>query len=223
MLDKERNLQLALPSPKKLFTPAVTAIIVLMIIGYALISYAGDFVLNYLALSGNAVIRGKIWQLLTYPFFEGCSRNLIFNGFLLLFVGSAIEREWRTGPFVLFLLVVSVTCAVLWVIVSLILARNYIGLGMSACGYGLIAAFGVLFYRRLVFTILWTVEAQYLAWLLIGIGIVLGIPQPITWIWVSGAAVGYAYIKLRQQQNAGRAKIRHTAGRDRGEDFVDID
>ncbi len=223
MLDKERNLQLALPSPRKLFTPAVTAIIVLMIIGYALISYAGDFVLNYLALSGNAVIRGKIWQLLTYPFFEGCSRNLIFNGFLLLFVGSAIEREWRTGPFVLFLFVVSVTCAVLWVIVSLVLARNYIGLGMSACGYGLIAAFGVLFYRRLVFTILWTVEAQYLAWLLIGIGIVLGIPQPITWIWVSGAAVGYAYIKLRQQQNAGRAKIRHTAGRDRGEDFVDID
>ncbi len=223
MLDKERNLQLALPSPRKLFTPAVTAIIVLMIIGYALISYAGDFVLNYLALSGNAVIRGKIWQLLTYPFFEGCSRNLIFNGFLLLFVGSAIEREWRTGPFVLFLFVVSVTCAVLWVIVSLVLARNYIGLGMSACGYGLIAAFGVLFYRRLVFTILWTVEAQYLAWLLIGIGIVLGIPQPITWIWVSGAAVGYAYIKLRQQQNAGRAKIRHTAGRDRGGNFVDID
>lgn len=223
MLDKERNLQLALPSPKKLFTPAVTTIIVLMIIGYTLISYAGDFVINHLALSGAGVIHGKIWQLLTYPFFEGCSRNLIFNGFLLLFVGSSIEREWHTGPFILFLLVVSVTCGVLWVIVDLLLPRIYIGLGMSACGYGLIAAFGVLFYRRLVFTILWTVEAQYLAWLLIGIGIVLGIPQPITWIWVSGAAVGYAYIKLRQQQNVGRAKIRHSAGRDRGGDFVDID
>lgn len=223
MLDKERNMQLALPSPKKLFTPAVTAMIVLMIVGYAISSYARDFAINYLALSGTGVIHGKIWQLLTYPFIVGCGRNLIFNGFLLLFVGSSIEREWRTGPFILFLLVVSVTCALLWVIVSLMLARNYIGLGMSACGYGLIAAFGVLFYRRLVFTILWTVEAQYLAWLLIGIGIVLGIPQPITWIWVSGAAVGYAYIKLRQQQNVGRAKTRHSARRDRGGDFVDID
>jgi membrane associated rhomboid family serine protease len=223
MLDKERNLQLALPSPKKLFTPAVTAIIVLMIVGYAVSSYAKDLAINHLALSGPGVIHGKIWQLFTYPFIAGCGRNLVFNGFLLLFVGSSIEREWRTGPFVLFLLVVSVTCALLWVIVSLMVGRNYIGLGMSSCGYGLIAAFGVLFYRRLVFTILWTVEAQYLSWFLIGIGIVLGIPQPITWIWVSGAAVGYAYIKLRQQQNVGRAKSRPSPDRTRGGDFVDID
>jgi membrane associated rhomboid family serine protease len=223
MLDKERNMQLALPSPKKLFTPAVTAIIVLMIVGYTLYSYAPKFVIRYLALSGSSVIRGRIWQLFTYPFFEGCGRNLVFNGILLLLVGSSIERQWRTGPFVLFLLIVSVTCGLLWMIFSLILSTNYVGFGMSACGYGLIAAFGVLFYRRLVYTILWTMEAQYLAWLLIGIGIVLGIPQPITWIWVSGAAVGYAYIKIRQQQNVGRAKIRHCARRDRGGDFVDID
>jgi len=223
MLDKERNLQLALPSPKKLFTPAITAIIVLMIIGYAISSYAQDFAIKHLALSGTGVIHGKIWQLFTYPFIAGCGRDLAFNGVLLLLVGSAIEREWHTGPFILFLLVVSVTCGVLWVIVDLLLPGIYIGLGMSAGGYGLIAAFGVLFYRRLVFTILWTVEAQYVSWFLIGVGIVLGIPQPITWIWVSGAAVGYAYIKLRQQQNVGRAKVRHSAGRDRGGDFVDID
>ena len=223
MLDKERNMQLALPSPKKLFTPAVTAIIVLMIVGYALSSYARDFAINHLALSGTGVIHGKIWQLLTYPFIAGCGRNLVFNGILLLFVGSSIERQWRTGPFVVFLLVVSVTCALIWVIISLVLARNYIGLGMSACGYGLIAAFGMLFYRRLVMTILWTVEAQYLSWFLIGVGIVLGIPQPITWIWVSGAAVAYVYIKLRQRENTGIARTRRSINRDRGNDFVDID
>jgi hypothetical protein len=94
---------------------------------------------------------------------------------------------------------------------------------MSAWGYGLIAAFGILFYRRLVFTVLWTVEAQYLSWFLIGVGIVLGIPRPITWIWVSGAAVAYVYIKLRQRQNLSTAKSRRTASWDRGDDFVDID
>jgi membrane associated rhomboid family serine protease len=223
MLDKERNIQMALPSPKKLFTPAVTVIIVLMIIGYALFSYARDFVVVHLALSGTGVIHGKIWQFLTYSFFNDGSLCLVFNAILLLFVGSSIEREWRTGPFVIFLLVVSVTCGLLWVIVNLAFGKNYAGLGMSACGYGLIAAFGMLFYRRLVFTVLWTVEAQYVSWFLIGVGIVLGIPQPITWIWVSGAAVGYAYIKLRQQQNFGRAKSRRTGSRDRGGDFVDID
>ena len=223
MLDKERNIQLALPSPKKLFTPAVTAIIIMMIVGYALFCYAGDFVLNHLALSGTGVIHGKIWQILTYPFFDGCGRSLVFNGILLLFVGSSIERQWRTGPFVVFLLVVSVTCGLLWMIAGLLLRTNYVGMGMSASGYGLIAAFGMLFYRRLVLAILWTVEAQYLSWFLIGVGIVLGIPQPITWIWVSGAGVAYVYIKLRQRENVGRAKIRRSASRDRGGDFVDID
>ena len=223
MLDKERNIQLALPSPKKLFTPAVTVIIVLMIVGYALLSYARGFVLNHLVLSGAGVIHGKIWQLLTFSFFNDGSLCLVFNGILLLFVGSSIEREWRTGPFVVFLLVVSVTCGLLWVIVNLALGQNYAGLGMSAWGYGLIAAFGMLFYRRLVLAVLWTVEAQYVSWFLIGIGIVLGIPQPITWIWVSGAGVAYIYIKLRQRENIGRAKIRRTASRDRGNDFVDID
>ena len=223
MLDKERNIQLALPSPKKLFTPAVTVIIILMIVGYTLLSYARGFVVNHLVLSGTGVLHGKIWQLLTFSFFNDGSLCLVFNGILLLFVGSSIEREWRTGPFLLFLLVISVTCGLLWVIVNLVLGKNFAGLGMSAWGYGLIAAFGVLFYRRLVFTVLWTVEAQYLSWFLIGVGIVLGIPRPITWIWISGAAVAYAYIKLRQQQNVGRAKIRRSAGRDRGDDFVDID
>ena len=124
---------------------------------------------------------------------------------------------------VVFLLVVSVTCGLLWMIAGLLLRTNYVGMGMSACGYGLIAAFGVLFYRRLVLTILWTVEAQYLSWFLIGVGIVLGIPQPITWIWVSGAGVAYIYIKLRRRENVGRAKIRRSTSRDRGGDFVDID
>jgi membrane associated rhomboid family serine protease len=223
MLDKERNIQLALPSPKKLFTPAVTAILVLMIVGYALSSYAEDFALRHLVLRGTDVIHGKVWQLLTYPFIAVGGQGLVFNGLLFLLIGSSVERQWRTRPFVVFLLVVSVTCAVVWVVVSLVLRRNYIGFGMSACGYGLIAAFGMLFYRRLVLAILWTVEAQHLSWFLIGVGIVLGIPQPITWIWVSGAAVAYAYIKLRQGQSFGRAKPRRRSGRPREGDFVDID
>jgi membrane associated rhomboid family serine protease len=194
-----------------------------MIVGYALLGYASDFVLNHLALSSTGVIHGKIWQLFTYPFFEVSGCNLVFHGILLLFVGSSIERQWHTGPFVLFLLVVSVTCALIWVIISLVFSRNYIGLGLSACGYGLIAAFGMLFYRRLVHTVLWTVEAQYVSWFLIGVGIVLGIRQPITWIWVFGAAVAYVYIKFRRRQNVGRAKSRRSSVRTRGDDFVDID
>ncbi|MHC4741675.1 MAG: rhomboid family intramembrane serine protease [Planctomycetota bacterium] len=224
MLDKERNMQLAFPSPKKLFTPAVTVIIILMIVGYALFYYAQGFVLNHLTLSRDGIFSGKIWQLITYSFVNGCGRDLVFNGLVILFVGSMIEREWSTGAFLLFMLVVSVVCGVLWVIINSIAGVNYGGLGTGACGYGLIAAFGVLCYRRLIFTILWTVEAQYLAWFLIAVGIVLGIPRPRTWIWVSGAAVGYVYIKLRLRQTTGPVvRKRRGGGKARGGGFVDID
>ena len=224
MLDKERNMQLALPSPKKLLTPAVTAIIVLMIIGYVLINYGQRFVFDHLALSSQGILHGKIWQLVTYSFVNGCGRNLVFNGVVVLFIGSMIEREWSMGAFLLFMLVVSVTCALIWVIISLIVRTNYIGLGTGACGYGLIGAFGLLHYRRLVLTILWTVEAQYVAWFLIAVGIVLGIPQPITWIWVSGAGVAYVYIKLRLRQSPGPVMKRRRGGRQAsGGGFVDID
>jgi membrane associated rhomboid family serine protease len=223
MSEAERNIQLALPSPKKLFTPAVTAIIVLMIVGFTLFSYTGRFAVNYLALSAPNVLHGRIWQLFTYPLVNGNGWRLVFNGILVLFIGSSIEREWRTADFLVLWLVVSVTCGLLWVIVSLVTRNNFIGLGTGACGYGLIGAFGLLFRRRRILALFWTVEAQYLAWFLIVVGIILGIPQPITWIWVSGAAVAYVYIKLRWRQVSGGARSTRSPSQDRGGGFVDID
>jgi membrane associated rhomboid family serine protease len=222
MSDAARNIQLALPSPGKLFTPAVTAIIVLMIVGFTLFSYANAFVASYLALSARSFIRGRIWQLLTYPLVNGCGRDLIFNGILVLFIGSSVERAWHTTAFLILWLVVSVTCGLLWVAANLAAGSNYVGLGTAACGYGLIGAFGLLFRGRRILAFFWTVEAQYLALFLIAIGIILGIPRPITWIWVSGAAVAYVYIKLRwrQESQAGSAG---SSARGRGDGFVDID
>lgn len=224
MLDKERNMQLAFPSPKKLLTPAVTTILVLMIIGYALANYCPAFVGAHLAISSHGVLHGKIWQLVTYSLVNGCGWPLLFNAVAVLLFGSLMEREWGTGSFLLFMLVVSVTCGAIWVIISLIARGNYIGLGTGACAYGVIAAFGVLYYRRLVLTIIWTVEAQYFALFIIAVGIVLRIPQPITWIWVSGAGVGYVYVKLRLRKTTRPViRRRRASGEARGGGFVDID
>ncbi len=223
MSDSQRAIQQCFPSPRKLFTPAVTAILVLLVAGYTLFSYATDFTINHLAITGRGLLSGKIWQLITYSFINGCGRSLVFNGLLLLFIGSTIERQWRTGAFVTFFLVVSCVCGLIWALLSLILNRTYVGLGTSACGYGLIGAFGVLFYRQRVMALFWTVEAQYIAWFLIVVGIVLGIPQPITWVWVSGAGVAYLYIKLRQPRASKRMTSGPVSRQNRGGGFVDID
>lgn len=223
MADFETHMQLAFPSPSKLFTPAVTTILILMIAGWAVISYAPVFTANWLAVSSQGLLRGRIWQLVTYSFINGCSGNLVFNGLMVLFIGSTIEREWRTRSFVALWLVVSVTCGVIWFLVSLVGGWNYVGIGTGACGYGIIGTFGLLFRRKRFLALFWSVEAQYIAWLLIGIGLVLGIARPISWIWVAGALVAYIYVKLRWRIQSNSMYNRPAAVEGRRDGFVDVD
>lgn len=223
MADFETHMQLAFPSPSKLFTPAVTTILILMIAGWAVISYAPDFTANWLAVSSQGLLRGRIWQLVTYSFINGCSGNLVFNGLMVLFIGSTIEREWRTRSFVALWLVVSVTCGVIWFLVNLVGGWNYVGIGTGACGYGIIGTFGLLFRRKRFLALFWSVEAQYIAWLLIGIGLVLGIARPISWIWVAGALVAYIYVKLRWRIQSNSMYNRPAAVEGRRDGFVDVD
>lgn len=222
MPEVERYIQLALPSPRKLLTPGVITILALLVVGYAVVYYAEDFTVNYLSISGRGLLRGMVWQLITYSFVNLSTWSMLFDGLVLLFMGSAIEREWRTGRFLLTWAVVSAVCGVIWAFVCLVIGRQYPGIGSAAGSYGLIAIFGVLFRRQRFLAWFWTVEAQNIAIFLIVVGIVIGLRQPMAWIWVAGAGVGYIYVKLcmaarSRPQTGGEA----AAARPRG--FVDID
>ena len=218
--EHRRQIQMALPKPSKLFTPGVITILALMIVGYAVTGYFSEWALGdlcsvppspgHLILVPGAVARGHLWQLFTYSFIDPCGSNLVWHGLLLLLCGSAIEREWRTRSFLMLWFIVTVTCAVLWVLVSLILStvigREFWGLGSHSGAYGILGAFGLLFRKQRILVFFWGMEAQYLCLLLIGIGLVIGIRQPISWIWVAGAGVAYLYVKLRTKSRLGGAR-----------------
>jgi membrane associated rhomboid family serine protease len=215
--------QMTFPSPTKLFTPGVTAIIILLIAGMLLSLFAGDFIINFFALSSQNVLHGRIWQLVTYPFASGSPINVIFSCLIILFAGSAVEREWRTASFVLLWLVTSVGCGLLWIIVNLLTGNNFIGIGASGCTYGLIATMGLLFRGRRFFMFFVTVDSRYLVLILIAIGILTNIATPINLVWISGALVAYAYIKLRwRMASQSQGSVPPVKQRRTG-DFVDID
>ena len=148
---------------------------------------------------------------------------MIFDGLIVIFIGSAIEREWRSASFLLLMLTVSVVCGVIWLLVNLAGGWNYLGLGTGACAYGLIAAFGLLFRRTRFFALFWTIEAQYLALILIAIGLIVGIARPISWIWVGGAGVAYLYVKLRLRMASPMSVKKASQAHRRHGDFVDLD
>ncbi len=214
--------QIVFSSPTRLFTPIITAIVALMIIGFALVHYATGFTIGNLALVAQNFLHGKFWELVTYSLVNSCPWNLIFNGLVVLFMGSAIEREWGAKSFILLWLVVAVVCGIIWMVVSLLLGKELAGIGTEACVYGIIATFGILYRGTRMWFYFFTVEAQYLALIVIGIGIVLSIVQPLSLIWISGALVAYIYVKLRWRI-ASQQRSTTTAGHRRSNGFVDID
>ena len=202
MSDFQRRLQLQLPSATQLFTPAVTVFLVLSIIGFAVTTYAPSFTANWLALSGRGVFRGKIWQLVTYPFFASCVIPFIWSCVILLFMGSAVERQWKTRGFLALWFVVSITCGVLWVLMSVVVFMAFgltpIALGNWGCMYGIIAVFGILFKKQKFLVYFFVMEGQHLAILMIAIGLVASIVSPFSLVFVAGALIAYFYTKLRQ-------------------------
>ncbi|HUT31604.1 MAG TPA: rhomboid family intramembrane serine protease [Sedimentisphaerales bacterium] len=215
--------QLAFPSPARLFTPGVTVILILSLIGFLLSVFASGMAMELLALSARHVLHGRVWQLMTYPFVESLPMNLIFTMLMVLFVGSAIEREWRTASFLLLWLVITVVCGVIWVLVNLLLGYDSVGSGASACSYGFIAALGLLFRGKSFFVLFATVKAEYLAMILIGIAIIMNIMTPMNLVWVMGALVAYVYVKLCWRVGAKKSRNVGPRGRSRPDSFVDID
>ncbi|MHC4640054.1 MAG: rhomboid family intramembrane serine protease [Planctomycetota bacterium] len=215
--------RITFPSPTKLFMPGVTALIVLLISGMLLSTFAPGFTLGFLALTAQNVVGGRIWQLVTYPFVSGSPMNLVFSGLMVLFIGSAIEREWRTASFLLLWLVVSVGCGLLWVIVNLLTGNNFVGMGASACTYGLLATMGLLFRGRRFFMFFATIESRQLVLILIAIGILMNITRPINLVWISGALVAYVYIKLRWRTASQSPGSVPSVEQRRSDSFVDVD
>lgn len=219
----DQQTQISFPPLTKLFTPGVTTILALLIAGMLLSIFAPVFTTAFLAVSASNVLHGRIWQLVTYPFVYDSLMNLIFNGLITLFVGSAIEREWRTTPFLLLWMVVSVGCGLLWTAVNLLTGNNIIGTGASGCAYGLIAAMALLFRDRRFFMFIATVESKHLVFILIAVGILMSLAQPINLVWICGALVAYLYIKLLWNVTSKRYIHKSSAEQSRHNRFVDID
>lgn len=215
--------QFTFPSLSRIFTPAITAILVLSVTGLLLFHLAPQFAVGTLGLSADGILHGRIWQLLTYPFLHASLTNLIFNGLVILFVGSAIERHWRAASLLGLWLVVSVSCGILWVLVGLATGGNVVATGAAACGYGFIATMGLLYRGTCVSVFFATVEAQHLALGLIVVSVLLNLMNPLMLIWIAGAPVAYLYVKSKWRHHHGRSARLGSSGQGSRTRMVEID
>jgi membrane associated rhomboid family serine protease len=109
-------------------------------------------ILQAFALIPELVVRGWIWQLLTYSFIHLGLLHLIFNVLMLWMFGADLESDWGSKRFLEFFLFCVAGAAVTTIVVS------YTGVmgvqpstptvGASGGIFGILAAFGLLYGDR---------------------------------------------------------------------------
>ncbi len=194
---QEQRYEIAVQPLAMYFTRGAVTFILIMIAGYVLFCLSSQgmqqFLQEQFELNPSGVLHGRVWQLATYLFVDENGMSLVWNCVCVLFIGGMLEREWRTRSFVALWFVAGISCALIWVVVSLVAGREFVGYSAAGAVYGLLGAFGLAFRRRRSF---FGIEVQYVVLMLVAIGVILAITQPITLIWIAGAGVGYLYLKL---------------------------
>jgi membrane associated rhomboid family serine protease len=117
--------------------------------------------LEWLALSSDGVLHGRVWQLGTYLFLHGDFMHLLFNMFYLYMFGGALEQTWGRRRFLEYYFITGVGAGLVWTLVRW--GNPVPTLGASGSVYAILLAFGILFAETtmLLFFII-PMKAKYL-------------------------------------------------------------
>ena len=174
----------------------------LLVSGYSHSLFIED---HYFALSGVGLKNGFVWQLLTFQFMHAGLWHLVFNCWAIYVFGRAIEEMLGWKKFLILYLSSGVVGGICQVLVALLWPDLFGGpvVGASAGGFGLIAAFAVLFpERELVMLLFFILPIRLTAKMLLLLSAVLalaGIVFPISHVanaaHLGGMLAGVVFIR----------------------------
>ncbi|MGQ9603510.1 MAG: rhomboid family intramembrane serine protease [bacterium] len=163
-----------------------------------IISWFSPGIFSSFGLVPGLVIKGRLWQLVTYLFIHASFMHLFFNMIVLWFLGTELERYWGSNYFIRFYLVTGIGAGLVNVLIQ---PRSLIPIvGASGAIFGLIMGFALAFPDReiwLYFVI--RIKAKHLAALLGFIEVIMILAMPggkvARFAHLGGLLVGYLYLK----------------------------
>ncbi len=188
-------------------TPAVKALLIANTALFLITGFVGYPLERHflLGLTPALVLKGMVWQLLTYMFFHAGLGHILFNMLALWMFGTALEQSWGQRRFLRYYLVCGVGAGIVIVLAALVVrtpqALLTTTIGASGSLFGLFVAFGIMFPNApvLVF-LLFPMPAKYFAILMGAINLYMaraGSDSGISYIGhLGGLVVGYLYLKL---------------------------
>ena len=133
-------------------TPAVRMLITICVVTFVLQlleQLAGQSTFTFtFGLTPQKVLRGYVWQLVTYIFLHGGFFHLVFNMLGLWMFGSQLEQFWGRREFTRFFFICGVGAAVVTVLASP--SSSIPTIGASGAIFGILLAFGLLFPNQII-------------------------------------------------------------------------
>lgn len=119
--------------------------------GREIITSSGpQYLPGYLPLSLEGIKHGYIWQLVTYQFMHGGWLHILLNSWVIYVFGREMESVLGGKKFLTLMLSSGIVGGIFQIIVAAIWPQYFGGpvVGASACGFGLIAAYALMFPDR---------------------------------------------------------------------------
>jgi membrane associated rhomboid family serine protease len=160
---------------------------------------------NYLALSVPGIGHGYVWQLVTYQFMHAGELHLFFNCWAIYTFGRELESLLGGRKFLALMFSSGIVGGVFQILVAFVWPQYFGGpvVGASACAFGLVAAFALIFpERELTMLIFFVIPVHLRAQtLLIGSAVlaVVGIAFPMDNVanaaHLGGMAMGWFFVR----------------------------
>jgi membrane associated rhomboid family serine protease len=162
-------------------------------------------VFNYLALSVPGIEHGCVWQLVTYQFMHAGVWHLALNCWAIYTFGRELEALLGGKKFLALMFSSGIVGGVFQILVALVWPQYFGGpvVGASACAFGLVAAFALIFpERELTMLIFFVIPVHLRAQTLLIISAVLavaGIAFPMDNVanaaHLGGMAMGWFFVR----------------------------
>jgi len=169
----------------------------------------GGFMNHYFALSNDGLAHGYVWQLITYQFMHAGWLHLFFNSWAILTFGQELEYMLGKKRFAALMLSSGMVGGVLQSLVGFFWPHYFGGgvVGASACAFGLVATYAMIFPRRdltmlIFFVIPVTVQARVLLYVSValaalGVGLTffMSTGNVAHAAHLGGMAMGWVYVR----------------------------
>src|SRR5215831_47552 len=151
---------------------AASWLAVALVVGSVVFALSREGIGELLRLVPGLVLRGYVWQPLSYAFIENSPMGVIFGALILWQLGGALEQTWGTRRMSFFAVGVTVLAGILTVLLALLVPalRNIPFAGGFVMGSALWVAYGLGFGRHQ--TNFWGLPVSGNVFALIGVGFV---------------------------------------------------